>query len=1238
MAYMISCKKIYLCSPDLKPICVLNGLQTNSVNYSTHVKDYSVLTFNVDRFINEIDDDGLPVTIESSGYKDLKIYMYLYLEDIGYFQMQAPKIYGDGNHEYKDIIAYSIEKEFEQKDWMGLKINTGESDSIEYLADNNIDILGFAREYVTLYNNYNHQLSFLHLMIEKCPGWTIGEVDRDIANRRIPYIEVDNTNLYALMTSEVAPRMRILFVFDFLNKRINCYDQDSIDYDTNIYISFRNLANKIELNVDEDSVYTRFRVRGNDDFMLNDVNLNSDIIMDLSYFLGEPYMSEDLADRVRNWLSRREQMRLECADIAMQQAQVNEKLDKLNYTVPSDACLWKNWDNMREDALDKNLEYYQARLRQLRISVDERPDSEKYEVVGDVTTYIPITNQDDEVDDEYYLTRLYNSSNEFKGYYTYLEIITYIIPYIEQAKRNLNLPDDEQIKYGSEAEEDWDLYGYIELEGKLRSYEQDKLPLLKNFEKDWANLTDEGKTNYVNETGYNNAGHTNYLHYVNEIGDENTEGTMKYRLKQLKDEIDECEATLAQLTAERNQLVSDALLENNFNEEEVNLISTLFVDTDYTNSNILVTDIDDVYTTIETEKELYNDSIEMLSRASQPQFKATVELDNLLRLEEFSEWHDDFKLLHFIHVAIREDYSIKLRIIGMTWNPCEITPTLTLEFSNMISSFRGYSDLDDLLNTENFRWQKNSISLGKGGSKTDLEYIRRLIDELQKNGYFTTIVEDEIYGASVSNIDNDYANSLFTNYLENINVKNVNVENVAAKMLVSDSAIITNLFAEKIKSDEVVTNFLEASSAKILNLVADSISTNSIVTKLLQADTAQIENLQTKFITSDIINTRILDANEATIDFLSSKIITADNAILQNIVADQIQAADIIANTISVDKITGNSGQFDQFFINHLDVDKVFGNNAQFKSIIAGEITANSIASKFADFTQANVDILFANEAFINSLQAVSSTTATSVINDAYIYNAVAGKIAVGDLLAGDITVSDNMRIISENGSLIMNGEALQIIGTDSHGDPYVGIQLGYDTNDNPSLIIRNEEGSTILTADGITENAIADGLIINNMIQNGTISKSKLGFSIIEPNQQGGVDITQVYDGSGNQFGVEYTSFKNNVIDDIADINSKKMYRVIVESDNGNIFKNGNVNCTLSCRVFSWDDEITDDINAADFTWTRKSNNIISDAQWNANHLGGSKELVVTPLDVWGRSVFFCTVTLPDGSSETGS
>ena len=45
-------RKIYLCRPNLSPICQLNGIETDTVMISTHVKDFDELSFVVNRYIN----------------------------------------------------------------------------------------------------------------------------------------------------------------------------------------------------------------------------------------------------------------------------------------------------------------------------------------------------------------------------------------------------------------------------------------------------------------------------------------------------------------------------------------------------------------------------------------------------------------------------------------------------------------------------------------------------------------------------------------------------------------------------------------------------------------------------------------------------------------------------------------------------------------------------------------------------------------------------------------------------------------------------------------------------------------------------------------------------------------------------------------------------------------------------------------------------------------------------------
>ena len=61
----------------------------------------------------------------------------------------------DGNSEKKSITAYSLEKEFEDKNWLNFKCNTGDKDSLEQVAENNLNELGYAKEFVTFYNKNN---------------------------------------------------------------------------------------------------------------------------------------------------------------------------------------------------------------------------------------------------------------------------------------------------------------------------------------------------------------------------------------------------------------------------------------------------------------------------------------------------------------------------------------------------------------------------------------------------------------------------------------------------------------------------------------------------------------------------------------------------------------------------------------------------------------------------------------------------------------------------------------------------------------------------------------------------------------------------------------------------------------------------------------------------------------------------------------------------------------------------
>lgn len=980
--------------------------------------------------------------------------------------MQHPTVKNDGESEIKSITATSVEAEWSRTKWVGLEVNTGGEGSFEQLAENNLNELGYAKEFVVFYRPDKPDLSLLHLILNKMPGWSVddADIDRILWNKRMR-IEMTNTNLYNLLTTIVAPKIGCVILFDILNFKIKAIAKENLDsytYDTNIFISHRNLAKEINVRVNENSVFTRLNCQGDGGLNFKDVNYNDAYIVDYSYFMREPYMDTALADKITTWKTWRDDNQDDFMALSKQRADTNDKIYDIQYRVPNDGTDWSQWDAMEEDLLNQNLKYYNALLTSLQVSVDENP---QYDSEGD---YIPWKKQDGTVDHDAYLALLHEQANGYGGYYTYFEILNYIIPNIQTAIENLGLPDDQKHDYNKEYETNWDLYGIEELEGKKKNYEG-QLKTLSNYSKPWSEMTAEEKALYLNdEDMYNANGRTKYVTISGYLGSETTSGSLLYTLKALKDELSTLETSLDNIDTERAEMINKAKIDNaewNLTKKELEIIARLTIDTDYTNNNIITTSLDTTITRIDREMELYENSLDKLSEVCQPQLDFSVELDNLLDIEVFSGWMNDFKLLNFFRLGLRDDYSVKLRMVKYIYNPCEKGEDLVIEFSSFITSRSGRSDLTDLIqNSGGGTVQEGAITYGTGDSSSELEYMTSLLEAMTKTNLFKS---------SVTNI----------------------------------------------ASGVVVTGDTPIDQAQIASLVSGYISTAKIDVDQITGKEAAFQELSATYIDSEYIVAGVLDADAVKTRDLSAKLITTDQ---------------IVASLVS-----GTEGSFDTLTANTAFMQYLNTNLVQ-----AAEINVTKLKAALGQ-----IQTLEAGTAFVQYLQGLSASVATSTIDAAYIKQAVIANVTVGELQAGSIILSDDMTIGSENGKLSMDGSALQIYGKDKQGNDYVAIQLGYDASSNPSLIVRNEQGATILTPTGITSDAVADDLIVERMLDDGSVtngkigdkavSKDKLSFAIIEPNDQGGIDITNVYDGHGNKWGIQYDKFVGDTNSSISTINS---------------------------------------------------------------------------------------------------
>lgn len=1126
-----------------------------------------------------------------------------------------------------------------------------------------------------------HELSLLWLILHE-HGWNVGYVDpwfdanSELEDDHIPlanktgFFQVDSQDIYSFLTQDAAAYYRCIFVFDTEHYLVNAYNINNIGYDTNIFLSFQNVQNEVTRTSDRD-LYTVFHVQGAEELDFTEANFGEDWIEDISYFLNTNHFSQEFIDKYNAWLQLREQKRPEYMQLSVDFRNQTDTVNEINYRVPTDAADGDQYKTMTEEELINE----KANMRAMRYGFEhsvlyaqtdehDEPikdedgnyvfDIEKmkasvdwpvYSSLIDIVLSYPDNEEDEAIDhiefkqgqesDDYE----YDFEDSYKQQYTDPQAR---LGNIDIALLNRRIIDGYYVKKAEEAGEeltdlekmkrnnvknqkeflddykfDFVHYGYLYGLEELKNYEKSYYGTLSALDSNGYGEKSDG-TSYEDETS------KKYEKYKKALAEVQAE------IVKRQEEYDNAKAVLEDTRKQMDAMKEAVSIDNaGFTDEELTLLDKYYIHTDYTNDNILTTNISTNEQIVEAEHQLYLDAMEELYVESHPQYTWSTTQDNLLLMPEFHDWHGSLHVGNFIRISFRDDYQVKLRVSSITLNPLMLEPTIDLEFTTMTQYKAKRNDFAAILDQANSS-TKNSItsSISRNSSKdntinVDSALVLKLLNSSTFRNYMGSN-NANIAGTAVSAVSG-------------------NIEQIATGVISGMDINVGRIVGSQLEFDEMFTKYLKS---------------NLIVTKALNAETADIEHLTAKIIdvggtqitdgliktaelsadqiTSGTINTDRLNATDVVVSGLLSaqagdfEDLTAQSAFVEYLNSGIIEAGTVSADTIIAGLADVTPEQIDKF---DLLAGSAFIDYLETNMVVASEIQVDDLKAKLA-----TIDTLTAGSAFVTYLQGLSSSVIQSNATSAYILNLVAGNISVADLQAGNIVLTDSMQILSENGQMVMNGRALQIMGEDSNGDPYVGIQLGYDTNENPSLILRNEEGATILTPSGITSDAVADGLIVNNMIGNETIEKNKLAFPIVETNDDGTINITSIKDGSGGNFGVEYTTFKQGTTDALDEINSQKMYRVTIESDNGNIFKNGDVNCTLSCKVYSWDDDITDDINASNFTWTRKSKDTAGDTQWNANHSGGTKTLTITPADVYGRSVFYCTVALPDGSTVTGT
>lgn len=870
--------KFHLVNPEGQVLDTLNTVDETTASISGQLQDRWSLSFTVEKYI-DINNDGNFVL--SNGYSYLEKGMEIYVEDIGYFVIsEVPETQFDGYSEVKNIRAESCEIELESKDLINFYINTGKTGSKEYLDEDNVvtdPISGqqLLTRYVALYDPDHPKLSLLDLILEQLPNWSIGHVDESYIDDNgdtkwyIPYtrIEEDGTtsyffvkgqfeeesiNVYAFLTQKVAQAYRCVFVFDILNRKINCYHVSQLGEDTGIYLSSRNYQDSLTVSGATNDIYTAFNVAGAESLDISYVNFGSNQIDNLSYVLREPLVSSKLIKLYEAYLSYRgthwdttKNVKIAITDEDGNSKQLTRReyysylsklwgkyklaADEIKNRVPNDG-LTTDWDTFTEEELNKQLDIYIDAVNFILL---------QYGYVKRDENGQPILNSEG-----IYETVLTGDALKAQMYkdncwYSYSAYIDGVIPNIKIAIENIHRTEDNKVDPIDAWETQWELYGVDELKVKIQTY-QNTIDTCKESGYDKEYEVSEHLTDYYKI----------YLEAIKLLDEANK------ALEERQAEFDTQNTLMEQAAKDRTDLVNSCKLTNidfgfvdrsgDYNELGKAILK-LYNITDYLDENYLTTSLDDIVTTVDKAEDLYQAAIQELSTQCQPQYIYSNEIENLLADENFSANLNQLVLGNFLLIEVFDDNHFggigtmeRLRLYNFEFNPCNPSEKFSISFTNILKSQSKRDDEVFLLESQT-KTNKNSISsptyTGVDESINAIltpDLLKALTGKLASNNHFGSVVGNMI--EYVNSQPNSVVN--ITSSIVNVNgirgtegefekffSKYINADYINARVVISDvgefkemSTDIANIKKALIGTSATETGFfinINADNAKL---------------------------------------------------------------------------------------------------------------------------------------------------------------------------------------------------------------------------------------------------------------------------------------------------------------------------------------------------------------------------------------------------------------------------------------
>lgn len=1284
---------LYIAQTGKRLLGVIGGVDETTVQIEKKANNTYTLSFTAYETFNGE---------KSAWYDYLDELMEIYVDGIWFIIKNPPEINHDGKIENKSVEAQSYEIELQNYDIQRFKVGQGTESSYEMMFQSKYPKDKYPDKYketfprVKFHNPDEPELSLLHILLHHAglipskieidkdgneidnwvdniadSPWQIGKIDsvaryEDSSGQKLDTpvhlseesyaFDIDNSDLYSVLTQDVSSAFSCIFTFDTINCKINATYVEHIGKDTNVYIGWRNIQNTLRATRSEE-LYTSITVSGGDgidNIVL--ANFGETDLEDYSYLLkDERYIPTTLKEKYNAWKEYRDSKRLDYINLQKKYADAQDRATEIKARVPVDGAT-EDWSNKSTKDLMQAYDDYTAMIK------------------GYESNYVDENGNFD-------LNALKNSADWDK----YEQIMNYILPTIinELVKRN----DEDK----------------SEIQDSLKEYGSGNI--LKNAtfitSSNWYGINKSLSECIDFEDNSPVYGATRYMTIhsnsescgIKQKGIDTTKGST-YTLS----------AFICSSNVSKIQLgYSSSNDENDYSKVNYTQKS---ITSSWTRVQITFTapsDITEIYFSCEGENSNFDIAAPMLELGESASTFQYFQMDEEYQKSYLTDWklygvdelticqkryYDQMDVLKGFSQEYNEEITDKSEEVYNTYHQLyldykklydECTTALTerkKEYDDVISERDGYkkeyTEIASNVRRENFGKVQTKYEEFTKYEEYLLKKLYKHTDYQNENIITTTITSstekvekeyqlyldavDRLYAAShpqytwEDTLDNVYGLEEFKDLVEPLDIYNfVHVE-VKTDGTFERLRLVSITYNPCVYQGDFTLTFSTMTRYKskrndfneLLNS-ALSAAKNSLTLATGNSKDVTAYTITPEFIksllASSSFNAYMNKNNEGTVSGITgnftnlyAKYIDADQVMAKLVQADKGEFKELIAGTIDADMITTKILNADKGFFTELTTQLIKDESGQIIiDLINHEINISTLNADVA-----NIKTLLAGTGSVGDLQTIHLTASNVTIDEAVIKDLIASKISVADLMAHSAT-AELITLISQDGnpSIAFKDSTQQFYDKDGN----VRVQIGQDGNGNFNFIVKGTDGRTAMfDENGITQEGIPSNTIINNMISDETISKSKLNFPIVETDENGNVSITHIIDGSGNSFGIKYVEFQESTNASIKRLNSKIddsiPFEIRFVTPQGVNTSRKISQITISVNLFQNNENVTDKYKDSCFTWERSTYDSSSDKYWNEQHSSGAKTITINRSDVMFSAAYFTCTFSYDGET----